>query len=855
VKTCKYSLTGLVFGLIVSGAPVCGRQLAARTGERSAVAVDPATGVVHSQRLRSGVPLGGIGVGAFQAMTDGAIARLPRSGEPESVSGDAPACFGAVWTRVQGKTTARVMALRSAYGLPVMSALDFDGLYPQTYQRYPGAALPLELSLRTYSPLIPFDLKNSTLPTTTFVFHLRNPSPVAVETAVALSPQESATAVSQVAALPAEQGFFGLRLSSTLGAPGANRPDGSEMTLMAYPPRRDAVVTRAAWNPAEARPAWWNSFAAEGQVPDFAGGTTVPGAHAAGVVVVHLSVKPGATIDVPFAVAWTSPHRYAPSGEDLGYYYQLAFSDSRAVARYALDNWSTLTSLTDEWQKRLLGANLPLWMSRRLINSAAPLSTAALHTRDGRFVWHGEDGAPDLPLTAPPRETLPQKEARLGAFSLLVALFPALAAQEVRHAGSQIALHAGPPEPDAAADYTLLLAQYALWTNDSALLRREYTHLRRALATLLPSATGAAADADPPSVAVWSLRLAALGAGKALAELDSAQIFTEAASDGLTGNIAGVLPRMDADNRLAAACAAALDAGTARLIARRWKQRYFADAPDDICATDQLFGIWMAHTLGIGLPVPAEKVATALATLRGRNDLLSAFPLAPVWRTDRFGRALSKNDAVCLVPASVLSEAILAIQQNQPDAGVALLQRLETTRGDALREMWNMPLVFRVDTGEMPETAWGTAQAADWNLLTALEGFGYDPALQRITLSPKIPGTWRTLSAPVFAPTFWAHVEFKPLVHGALLTFRLDRFIAPPALKPDRKSGQTHLTLRSLRVPGLPMGGATVPVVHASLGPNPLGVRTVADSSGDLIVTFATPLSLSAGDRLEVNIH
>lgn len=844
-----------ILGLLLPGVCV---QAQKPVAPAASPGVDPATGVVHSLRLRSGLPLGGIGVGAYQAMTDGTITAIPTRSLPAPP--DSPACFGAIWTRAQGKTNSSVLAMRNAYGLPVMRALDYDGLYPQARQRFPGASLPVELTLLTFSPLIPFDLKNSSLPATAYVFHLHNPSPVSIETAVAVSWGEASTSASQVAANPAESGFFSLRLSSagplTARQPRSVRSDeNAETTIMAYPPRRDAVVTRAAWNPAESHPGWWDGFAAEGQAPDFAGGATPPGTHSAGVVIVRLTLKPGATIDVPFAVAWASSHRYAPSGEDLGHYYQIAFADSHAVARYLLDNWNALYGLTEEWQKRLLSSNLPLWMSRRAINSAAALNTAALHTRDGRFVWQGEPGAPDLPLTTAPPETLEQREARLGAFGLTLSLFPQLAAQAVRHAGSQIALHAGPPAPDAAADYTLLLAQYALGTNDPAFLQREYPHLRRAIAALLPPEAGAAPEPDPATAAAWSLRLAALGAGKALAHLDSTQAFAEAARDGLTGNIAAVLPRMEANRRLEIACEQALTAGMARFVSRRWTGSYFADDSDRACATDQLFGSWITNTLGIAQPVSQSNLATALTTLHTHNDAVSASPLGPVRRTDAQGRALPTGGSDCLLPATLLSEAILAIQQNQPDAGVSLLQRLDATRNNSLQEMWNTPLRFEAATGEFAGGASGPTQAIDWNLIAALEGFDYDPTQDRMTLSPKIPGTWRTLSAPVFAPIFWGHLDFKPLAHGALLTFRLDRFIAPPALKPDRRSGLTQLTLRSLRVPGLPTGATSPPVVHASLGPKPLGVRTIADSSGDLIIMFATPLSLSAGDRLEVDIH
>jgi uncharacterized protein (DUF608 family) len=813
--------------------------------------VDPATGIVHSQRLRSGMPLGGIGVGGYQSMTDGTFALAAGT--------DSPACFGAVWARAQGRSSAAVTALRNAYSLPCLPAVDYDGLYPQAKMRFPGAALPVDLSLATFSPVIPFDLKNSSLPAAAVVFHLHNPSPVPIDVAVALSWSEARSETGQVAANPAENGFFSLRLSHPTAV--VTRPSlfdafdvPSEVTLMAYPPRRDATVSRAAWNPAETRPGWWDSFASEGQVPDFAGGTTPPGTQSAAVVVVRLTLKPGATVDVPFAVAWTNQHRYALSGEDLGHYYQVGFADSNAVARYLLDNWSALYALTEEWQKRLLYSNMPLWISRRIINSAAALNSA-LHTRDGRFSWPDEPGSPASPLTAPRTEPLDRREARLGAFSLTLDLFPALAVQQLRQAGSRIALHTGTPPTEEAADYTLLLARYALQTNDPAVLRHEYTHLRRALAALLPSAPGDATEPDPPTAAAFSLRLTALKAGAALARLDRVQLFAEAAPNGLGGNIAAVLPQMDADVQLEHACERAATDGASRFVAQRWNGRYFADGPDRACATDQLFGVWMANTLGIEPPLSAQNIATALTTLRATNDSLSSATWGPVWRTNAEGQALSDEAADCLMPATLLSEAILAIQQNQPDAGVALLQRMETIRYTTSGEVWNTPLRLRSENTPVNADSTATAQATDWNMLGALEGFGYDSTVERMTLSPKIPGTWRSFSAPVHSPIFWGHVEFKPLAHGALLTFRLDRFIAPPALRPDRTSGLTRLSLRSLRVPGLPSGATAPPVVHASLGPNPLGVRTVADSSGDMIVLFATPLSLSAGDRLEVDIH
>src|SRR5438105_2640296 len=50
--------------------------------------VDPQTGVVHSRRLASGVPLGGIGCGAFEMLTDGTISHATLTNNWNAPTGD-----------------------------------------------------------------------------------------------------------------------------------------------------------------------------------------------------------------------------------------------------------------------------------------------------------------------------------------------------------------------------------------------------------------------------------------------------------------------------------------------------------------------------------------------------------------------------------------------------------------------------------------------------------------------------------------------------------------------------------------------------------------------------------------------
>jgi len=102
-----------------------------------------------------------------------------------------------------------------------------------------------------------------------------------------------------------------------------------------------------------------------------------------------------------------------------------------------------------------------------------------------------------------------------------------------------------------------------------------------------------------------------------------------------------------------------------------------------------------------------------------------------------------------------LAVGVLSISQRQPEAGVSLLQALDAAQNNILKSPWQSPLVFPHRYRAIPESGRSSlTHAADWSALNALEGFTLDLSAGQLKLSPQIPGTWRTLRAPVFAPTF-----------------------------------------------------------------------------------------------------
>ena len=164
----------------------------------------------------------------------------------------------------------------------------------------------------------------------------------------------------------------------------------------------------------------------------------------------------------------------------------------------------------------------------------------------------------------------------------------------------------------------------------------------------------------------------------------------------------------------------------------------------------------------------------------------------------------------------------------------------------------------------------GLKQAFNWDLLNQTEGYSVDLQNGDLDLTTPIPGTWRSLTAPVFSATFVGRTEFKPTAHGGLLTLRIDRTITLSPIHSYRHragaTGGQQLVIRTIRVAGPPptsepgAAGATKasarPLdVHVSLGPNPVGCTVVREPTGTLLLTFVSPLTLLTGDLLQVEVQ
>lgn len=864
-------------------------------------------GVIRSQRLLNGVPLGGIGCGTFQLLTDGTISQATINNNRDHPIGDLPGCFAALWTDAGGRKLSRVLSLQNAYQLPAISAIEYRGLFPQAFLEYPDPALPVRLSLRAFSPLIPADLKNSSLPVALFVFTLKNESRAPVEASLVFS-WENFLGVGGSAArgafsdrngnsvkpLPSRNGQFGLLLDS-LALPAvlpANRlvyNARGNYALMTQPAIPEAKVMTAGWNAREAKPAWWEEFQREGTISGTVGAGEEGRVHPAGAVCVKIALKERETREIPFVIAWHTPRHYTITDAQYGHFYEKSFADAAEVARYALENRLFLATLTEEWQNRLLRSTLPEWLMRQVINDSSALFTHTVLTRDGGG-GGAKPGEPLFALLESPVEgqgRLGSLDRRLFAQPMLSVFFPAMERQELRHyAATQApsgaisryygnldeqlvqgvpAVNLTPETPSPRAPDTSLSAltapsssqtpfrirevgvvaaylyqvyRHYLWTGDQRFLDERYPSARRALEYLavqtrngeILTLSGASGGEDDPfdrapgyQAALW------------LASLRMMERMAAAMQD----------------RRFAAQCASWFETAQDRIRGGFWNGRFLNLYPlsesRQVCFAAILAGVWMADTLEAGDALPDEIVEKTTEELLILNDRAS--PFGPALAVDREGKPA--GEPYLWLPQAITYQASLYTLRGRAAEGLTLAQRLQSAALERARAPFPSPERLRLEDGSRAGAGASLSSPASWHFMNALLGFSLDLPQGRLILTPRLPAGQRALSAPLFAPTFWAWLEYRPGPTRTILSFRLDR-TTPIAVSQELIQSGAGLTLQKVTLPNI---GLAAPQITASLARAPVSGKAGRDSRGNLVFTFDTPLRIDSGQRLEFVIR
>ena len=405
--------------------------------------------------------------------------------------------FLAIWTRAQGRTTARVVGTVSPYGLPCSVKLATEHRYPFATVQCLDEDLPVVVSARLFAPVIPNDLSASSTPAIVIVFTVRNVSRAPVQAAV-LASFETALGIGGGVGLaqfqdrqgitprvhPASEGiagvsFSGPRIEDKPVADLRMHNARGTQVLLAQSPSPDAEVTACAWNPTAPKPDWWDRFATDGSVRARQPSKEVGPDDLAGAISVRLDLQANETREIPFAIAWHSPRIYDRHGVDAVPPPAVRFADAEAVGRYVLEDRTALAALAAEWQVRLTRSIAGDAALPRLSDELEHAITSTQWTPHGDrspaavVIADAHSAAADGPMSW---------ELRSQVQDALLALFPALDAADIEARIAAVLTRNLLNEPDdrLAADTLKLVARHYRMTSDRRWVETIWSRLRDA---------------------------------------------------------------------------------------------------------------------------------------------------------------------------------------------------------------------------------------------------------------------------------------------------------------------------------------------------------------------------------------
>ncbi len=517
----------------------------------------------------------------------------------------------------------------------------FRGEYPIGRVQYDDPESPVSAVLEAFSPFIPLNAEDSSLPATVMEFTLSNRSadPVAIEL---LGWLENAVC------LHSGKGGEGFRRNRVLRQDGLTFLECSVRPAppMPLPSSGTNAVSGGRPAPPPAPMSQRADFGTLGLALLAAPSGSLPGADLGcvclqespgafrlpdppradllerplpekpvGGLARRLTLAPGQSAAAAFVVTWHFPHlQIAGLGNHQGRRYGQRFADALAVAEYVASQWDRLASHTRLWRDTWYDSTLPFWFLDRTMAPTSHLATNTCYwLGNGRF--YGWEGVGCCAGTCTHVWHYAHAAARL---------FPALerALREMADFGPAFdpgsgrirfrAEHNNHWAVDGQAGVILRTCREHQTSPDDGFLRRVWPRARKAIEFLIAQDAGAdgiidgpqhnTLDADWYGPIAWlsGLYLAALRAGEEMA-------------------------RDIGDGPFAQRCRELFDAGRRNIDARLFNGEYYIQIQDaeharsvgsyDGCEIDQVLGDSWAGQVALGPILDPGHVRTALRSL------------------------------------------------------------------------------------------------------------------------------------------------------------------------------------------------------------------------------------------------
>ncbi len=343
------------------------------------------------------LPVGGIGAGSVQI--DGKGRRPVWQIFGNMTQAFIPDSFFAI--RIQwgkGKPFFRALQTEPEGSFDAMKSLSFRGEYPFGWFEFEDSLHPVKVKLEAFNPLVPLDLKASSIPCAIYNITVENPSLRAVQVSLLGSQQNVVGFTGQGGIQNRSAKVYGGNRNRILSGDLAtilhmtsekpqDAPGSGDLALVVLDPK--ATFT-ADWKST-------GELAADLADGSLGGlreaGPSPPGQTINGAVASSFLVLPDEQRTVTFALTWHFPnvsHGHGSWG-GKGNNYANWWKDSLDVADHLLRNLENLTRKTRLYHDTLYESNLPWWLLDRISSQLVVLrSPTCFWTKEGYFGgWEG----------------------------------------------------------------------------------------------------------------------------------------------------------------------------------------------------------------------------------------------------------------------------------------------------------------------------------------------------------------------------------------------------------------------------------------------------------------------------------
>ena len=765
--------------------------------------------------------------------------------------------------------------------LPGVQSTEFEGEYPLARIRYQDEALPVQVSLEAYSPFCPLDADASGIPAVLYRFTVHNPGerPARVSFTAVQQNFVGWDGVREIKGVQCAQyggnantalrlrGLTGLTMQN--GALPAQHPKNGSLCLAALHTAVHDEVTVTAFADIGDLSAFWNdTIERESAASTDAAGPSPDGRTLDCAVSSAVNVPPGESRTVTFVLAWHFPNRYVDyiqwfSGIDdpkslfwIGNAYTNRFASAAAVAEYVRDNFKRLDAVTHSFRDAFFDSTLPPEILDVVSSQMSIIRTpTCFWDEKGKlFGFEGCNGASTGGWTGT-GGCCPMNCTHVWAYEMsLAALFPALE-RTMRETELFDQLHAtgylphrvtlpmymprpwerkigGPETPALDGLLSMVLKSYREHRRcaDRGWLESAWPKIETAMGHLFAvhdtDGDGVLKGEQPntydisiygPNTFIGTLYLAALRAAEEMAR---------------------ILDKAD----LAARYRERFEKGSKGYDDLLWSGEYYIQIYDAEknpeqnygkgCHSDQLFGQWWAHVLGLGSVLPREHVQATVDSIV-RHNLRENFA-GHKQQPRQFASDDEPGLLICSwpngerpkVPTLYSDEiwtgieyevAALCLYEDRPEDALKILRSARQRYNGARRSPWN-----DVECGDHYARA-----LSSWALLDAAAGYQYDAVTQSLTIAPRLsPDDFRAF---FITAAGWGTASLRRESARCTLTLSV-------------AWGEVELSTLKLACPNAAS-------VHAHLGD--ALVPCSLHSDGDLSeIQFADGVRLSEGDSI-----